>query len=112
MLKSQIPPLESSCSAKEMFGLMALGDSMLPEFKHGTVIVVDPEAPVRDGCFVIAQVGDEHILRQLKIEEKRFFLHALNPQAGDKIIEISGTDDIAGVVVQQGTRKKNLKMYR
>jgi len=112
MLKSEIPPIEGSCSAKEVFGLMALGDSMLPEFKDGAVLVVDPEASVKDGSFVIAEVNDEHILRQLHIQDKRFFLQALNPKMNEEIVEIEGVEKIIGVVIQQGSRRKGLKKYR
>jgi len=110
MLKSKIPPIEGSCSAKEMFGLQALGDSMLPEFKHGTLLVVDPEAPVRDGSFVIGKIDDEYILRQLRIKEKEFFLQPLNDLY--ETVQIKGLEDVVGLVVQQGSRRNNLKKYR
>jgi len=112
MLKSKIPPIEGSCSAKEPFGLMALGDSMLPEFKHGTVIVVDPEAVARDGSFVVIKVNDEYILRQLLIEENKLFAKALNESMNEEIIQLEGIEQIIGVVIQQGSRRKNLKKYR
>jgi len=120
MLKSKIPPIEGSCSAKEMFGLQALGDSMLPEFKHGTLLVIDPEAPVRDGSFVIGKINDEYILRQLRIKEKgikekgikekEFFLQPLNDLY--ETVQIKGIEDVVGLVVQQGSRRNNLKKYR
>jgi DNA polymerase V len=110
MIQSKIPPIEGSCSAKEMFGLQALGDSMLPEFEHGSVLVVDPEAPVKDGSFVIAKVNDEYILRQLRIKDKDFFLQPLNDLY--ETVQIKGVEDIIGLVVQQGSRRRNLKKYR
>ncbi|MFK5985104.1 MAG: S24 family peptidase [Pseudomonadota bacterium] len=110
MIKSKIPPIEGSCSAKEVFALRALGDSMQPEFEHNVLLVIDPEAPVRDGSYVIAKVDGEFILRQLRIEEKRFFLQPLNDLY--ETVEISGVKDIVGLVIQQGSRKRNLKKYR
>ncbi len=110
MLKSKIPPIEGSCSAKEMFALRALGDSMIPEFKDNTLLVIDPEAPVKDGSFVIGKVKDEYILRQLRIEGDKFFLQPLNDLYDT--VQVDGIDDIIGLVVQQGSRKRNMKKYR
>ncbi len=110
MLKSKIPPIEGSCSAKEMFALQALGDSMLPEFKHGTLLVIDPEAAVKDGSFVIGKVNDEYILRQLRLDDGKFFLQPLNDLY--ETIQVNGIEDIIGLVVQQGSRKRNMKKYR
>ena len=37
----------SSCSKAEPFVLQVLGDSMIPEFQDGVVIVIDPEGVVQ-----------------------------------------------------------------
>jgi len=37
------------CSESEPYALRVLGDSMLPEFKEGVVIVIDPAGAIRDG---------------------------------------------------------------
>ena len=52
---------ENSCGA-EPFALRVIGDTMAPEFKDGCIIIVDPEGVVSDGCFVLAQHGDEYLL--------------------------------------------------
>jgi SOS-response transcriptional repressor LexA len=104
-----MPPIESSCSAKEIFALRALGDSMSPEFEHGTVIIIDPEAVVKDGSFVLAKVDGEYIFRQLKIQGERYFLQPLNDLY--ETVEISGLDDLEGVIVQAGNRRKDRKKY-
>lgn len=107
--ESLMPPTEGSCSAREVFALRALGDSMVPEFEHGTVIIIDPEAVVKDGSYVIARVDDEFIFRQLKIHQDKYFLQPLNDLY--ETIEISGLDVLEGVVVQAGNRRKNMKKY-
>ena len=107
--QSKIPPMESSCSAKEVFALRALGDSMIPEFEHGTVIVVDPEAVVKDGSYVIAQIDGEYIFRQLIIRGDKYYLQPLNDIY--ETIEISGLKDLEGVVIQAGKRRKEMKKY-
>ncbi len=108
-LQSKIPPLESSCSAREIFALRALGDSMIPEFEHGTVIIVDPEAVVKDGSYVIAQIDGEYIFRQLIIKAEKYYLQPLNDIY--ETIEISGLKDLEGVVIQAGNRRKEMKKY-
>ena len=106
---SQIPPIEGSCSAREIFALRALGDSMIPEFEHGTVIIIDPEAVVKDGSYVIAQIDGEYIFRQLMIRDDKYYLQPLNDLY--ETIEISGLDALEGVIVQAGNRRKNMKKY-
>ena len=109
MLKSKIKPMDSSCSAKEVFGLRALGDSMLPEFADGVLLVIDPEAPVRDGSFVVATVNGDYIMRQLRIIDDKYYLRPLNDLY--ETVQIRGLEDIVGKVIQQGSRRRNLKRY-
>lgn len=106
---SLMPPIEGSCSGREVFALRALGDSMIPEFEHGTVIIIDPEAVVRDGSYVIAKVDGEFIFRQLRIFNDKYYLQPLNDLY--ESIEISGIDALEGVIVQSGSRRKNIKKY-
>lgn len=107
--QSKLPPIESACSAREIFALRALGDSMIPEFEHGTVIIVDPEAVVKDGSYVIAQVGGEYIFRQLIIKQDKYYLQPLNDIY--ETIEISGLKDLEGVVIQAGNRRRDMRKY-
>jgi SOS-response transcriptional repressor LexA len=100
----------SSCSKAEPFALQVLGDSMIPEFQSGVVIVVDPEGVVRDGCYVIAVHKDEYTFRQYRAHEGKHYLVPLNDLYPTE--EIPGTSVIRGVVVQQaGKRRKDRKFY-
>lgn len=54
-----------ACDDAEAFALMVLGDSMAPEFNDGEVIVIEPAGLAGDGSYVLAQVNDEWIFRQL-----------------------------------------------
>ena len=107
--ESLMPPMEGSCSGKEVFALRALGDSMVPEFEHGTVIIIDPEAVVKDGSYVIANVNGEFIFRQLRIRDEKYYLQPLNDLY--ETIEISGLDALEGVIIQAGNKRKNMKKY-
>lgn len=100
----------SGCSAASPFALQVLGDSMEPEFKHGCVIVIDPEGVVRHECYVMAEHNGENTFRQLRIQEERYFLAPLNDQY--ETVEITGLDVIKGVIVQQaGRRRADRKFY-
>lgn len=84
---------------------------MEPEFEHGCIIVIDPEGLVKDGCFVVANYNDEFYFRQLVMDADRLLLKCLN-HAYDEVVEISGLDDISGVVSQKaGKRRKDHKHY-
>jgi DNA polymerase V len=98
------------CGADELFALQVLGDSMSPEFDHGCIIVVDPAGVIQNGAFVVAMHDDEHIFRQLLIQEDRYYLKPM--KASYETVEISGLHVIKGVVVQRaGTRRKHRKHY-
>ena len=88
-----------ACESAEPIALMVLGDSMLPEFAEGEVIVVEPEGLARDGAFVIAFHDGEHTLRQLAQRDGRWLLHPLNPRYPDAwIADLSA---VKGVVIQK-----------
>ena len=104
--------MESSggCAASEPFALRVLGDSMLPEFAEGAVIIIDPAGAIRDGCFVMAEVNNEYIFRQLRIVDNKYYLQPLNDLYDT--VEISGQDAIQGVITQKaGRRRKAHKHY-
>ena len=100
----------SGCSESEPYALRVLGDSMLPEFKEGVIIIIDPAGTIKDGSYVTATHEDELIFRQLLIREERYYLQPLNDLYDT--IEISGLEVITGVITQQaGTRRKDRKHY-
>lgn len=98
------------CSASEPYALRVLGDSMLPEFKEGVIIIIDPAGTIRDGCYVVANHDDELIFRQLRIIDDKYYLQPLNDLYDT--VEISSLELITGVITQQaGTRRKDRKHY-
>jgi len=100
----------SGCAESEPYALRVLGDSMLPEFEEGAIIVIDPAGAIKDGCYVIAIHDDEYIFRQLRIYEQRYYLQPLNDLYDT--VEIAGLDQIKGVVSQKsGRRRQDHKRY-
>ncbi len=104
-------PTVKSCAGGEPFALMVLGDSMEPEFVEGDIILVEPEGLATDGSYVLAQVEDEWVFRQLRRQGEGWQLAALNaayPSAA--IPAIRGT--VKGVIIQKskpGRRKATVR---
>ncbi|QKT04028.1 S24 family peptidase [Ectothiorhodospiraceae bacterium 2226] len=102
--------MQGGCSAAEPFALQVLGDSMLPEFEHGAIIIVDPGGIIEDGAYVVAQHAEEYVLRQLRRPDGRYVLAPLNAQYD--AVEVPGVEAIMGVVVQKaGRRRRDRKHY-
>ncbi len=99
----------SGCAAGELFALRVLGDSMLPEFAHGAIIVIDPSGLVRDGAYVIAYHNEEYIFRRYRQRDGRHFLEAT--AEGYETIEIPGIEALKGVVVQKAGRKRKDRVF-
>jgi DNA polymerase V len=100
----------TGCAASEPFALRVLGDSMLPEFAEGAVIIIDPAGTICDSCFVMAEYKNEYIFRQLRIIDDKYYLQPLNDLYDT--VEISGQDVIHGVITQKaGKYRKDHKHY-
>lgn len=98
------------CASSEPFALRVLGDSMVPEFEDGCIIIIDPAGSVENGSYVLAVHNEEYIFRQLIIADDGYYLKPLNN--GYETLEISGIDAIKGVIVQKaGTRRRHRKHY-
>lgn len=83
------------------YGLRVRGESMLPRFREGEIIIVDPDARADSGNYVIARKdgSKEVTFKQLVIEGDAIYLKPLNPQWPDPIIKIDGDWHICGKVV-------------
>ncbi|SEH08957.1 S24 family peptidase [Candidatus Venteria ishoeyi] len=100
----------SEACGNEPFALQVLGDSMEPEFKDGHIIVIDPEAVVKNGAYVFAVHDKEYIFRQLQIEGENYYLKPLNDKY--PTLEILGLDQVQGVIIQGGgVRRRDRKKY-
>ena len=98
------------CGQNEPFALQVLGDSMEPEFKHGHIIIIEPDGVVSNGCYVFAVYQEEYIFRQLIINEKGYFLKPLNENYPTFAIET--LEAVKGVITQRaGTRRRQHKHY-
>jgi len=89
---------DSACSGGEAFALRVIGQSMVPEFDEGEIIVIEPDGALRDGSFVLARAQDEWIFRQLVQRGGRWWLHPLNPAWPD--LPLADLSAVHGVVIQ------------
>jgi SOS-response transcriptional repressor LexA len=87
----------SNCASAEPYALMVLGDSMMPEFEEGEIIVVEPSGLVKDGSYVVAYVNDEYIFRQIVKHADGWMLKPLNPLYQN--IPVADIDVAKGVVI-------------
>jgi len=89
----------SACASGEPYALMVLGDSMLPEFSEGEIIVVEPEGLAKDGSYVVAFVNEEYIFRQVVQHPEGWMLKPLNPLYPN--IPVDGLAVVKGVVIMK-----------
>lgn len=110
--------LASSCASGEPYALMVLGDSMLPEFEEGEILVIEPEGLAKDGSFVIAYIeaaekeDEKYIFRQLVKHPEGWMLKPLNVLYPNIPIDrIEGV--VKGVVIMKKKpgRRRAMKEY-
>ena len=70
------------------YALEITGDSLLPAYRDGTIIVVSPAAPIRRGDRVVVKTtGGEVMAKELKRKTaKTLELKSLNPEHADRML--------------------------
>ena len=110
-----LPEDQPGCSGGESFALRVLGDDMLPEFREGDIIIVEPDGALTDGCYVLARPGGDWMLRQLVRSGDGWLLRVLNPAACTTApeIEIADVAVVHGLVIQRAVpgRRKLTRSY-
>ncbi len=96
-------PCPVKCS-KKSFIVKVDGESMLPDFKPGDLIYVDPEQQPENSSYVVARLDDANqaTFKQLIIDGSKKYLKALNPDWPQKFVEINGNCTIVGRVIFTG----------
>jgi SOS-response transcriptional repressor LexA len=103
---------DAGCSGGEVFALRVMGDSMVPEFTDGEIIVIEPDGALREGSFVLARSGGEWTFRQLARSADGWLLRPLNPAYTDQ--PLPDLTAVHGVVIQKCVpgRRRLTKHYR
>jgi SOS-response transcriptional repressor LexA len=107
-LSSYVTSESTSFSAVELgasdkcFAVKLEDRSMEPLFPEGTIIIVDPEKSLKDGCYAVirASSSNEVLFRQVLVDEISF-LKPLNPDIENfKIRRLNEADECCGILVQ------------
>lgn len=82
------------------YALEVTGDSMLPLYRDGDIIVVSPTAQVRRGDRVVVRTRDGEVLvKVLHRQTARVVeLHSLNAEHGPRIIEVKDIEGMGRIV--------------
>lgn len=95
---------QTGCSSSEPFALRVVGESMVPEFRSGHIVIVDPAYPVVSGAFVVVDLGGEVILGRYVTDGSLRRLEFLNPDF--EAITLTTPHQIKGVVIQRSGRRR------
>lgn len=77
----------------DAFAARVVGDSMLPEYREGDVVVFSPNRPLKSGmdCFVRLERDQETTFKRVVLEgaagAEKIRLVALNPVYGERVLE-------------------------
>ena len=108
------PRSDAGCSGGESFALRVLGEDMLPEFREGDIVIVEPDGALKDGSFVLARPQGDWLLRQLARRGDGWCLRPLNPALGEPAeLPLADLSCVHGVVIQKAVpgRRKLSKIY-
>ena len=93
----------------EMYALQVHGDSMLPEFENGDIIIVDPGISPASKDYVVTDYNGDISLSQYIIKEDKVFLIPTHHDYPAQ--EWTKDHRHKGVVAQKKRRKHKLVRY-
>ncbi|MBV6656283.1 MAG: helix-turn-helix transcriptional regulator [Devosiaceae bacterium] len=82
------------------FALEVTGDSMLPLYRSGDILVVSPSAPVRRHDRVVLRTRGGEILAKVLLRQTAGYIdvHSLNPDHDDRRLPLDAIDWMARIV--------------
>ena len=83
-----------------VYALEVQGESMLPLYRDGDVLIVEPGAQVRRGDRVVVRTHEGEVMAKVLIRQtqKSIELHSLNPEHPGRSLETSQIDWIARII--------------
>jgi phage repressor protein C with HTH and peptisase S24 domain len=72
----------------DAYALEVTGDSMLPLYRHGDILIVSPSAQVRKGDRVVVKTADGEVMAKVLTARRadRVELSSLNPDHADRVL--------------------------
>lgn len=100
-----------ACDGEAYFGLLVTGDSMVPEYLDGDVVIIRAQPTADTGDDVIAYIGGaDATLKRIAITASGIQLRPLNPAYKTRRFTNAQIESlpviIAGIVVEQRRRRK------
>ncbi len=85
---------------RHAYALEVSGDSMLPLYRDGDVIIVSPESSIRRGDRVVAKTLDGEIMAKILARKtaKTVELHSLNPEHRPRHLNLAEIDWLARII--------------
>ena len=82
------------------YALQVQGDSMLPLYRDGDVLIVDPAATVRKGDRVVVRTHGGEVMAKILVKrgQKGLELLSVNPEHGERSIPAADVDWVARIV--------------
>lgn len=82
------------------YALQVQGDSMLPLYRDGDVLIVDPAATVRKGDRVVVRTHGGEVMAKILVKrgQKGLELLSVNPEHGERSIPAGDVDWVARIV--------------
>jgi phage repressor protein C with HTH and peptisase S24 domain len=82
------------------YALEISGDSMVPVYRDGDVVIVDPDAPVRRGDRVVVKTREGEVLaKELRRQTgKTLELKSLNPDHEDRVLPMEQVEWVARIL--------------
>lgn len=89
-----------SGSKEGTYALSVQGDSMMPLYRNGDVLVVDPEVTVRKGDRVVVKSGSGEIMAKIlhRRTSKQIELSSLNPDHPNRTFETHEVEWLARII--------------
>jgi len=89
------------------FALKIVGESMMPEYRDGEIIFIDPDLEARHNDDVVVRTPDgKATFKRLQRTQDGTYLLALNPSLPDRIIKVPDETVICGVVIFSGMPRR------
>ena len=91
----KLPTIEDDSA----FALQVTGESMLPLYREGDIIVLSPNAPVRKGDRVVVKTTNGEVMAKvLNKKGKKVELHSINPAYPPRTIEAHEIDWMTRII--------------